>query len=292
MRVPTLAFACLLTAPPLGGCILDNPAFDDGLGVLSTASEGSAETEAASYGASLGDTASDVTSASGSAGESDGTTSEGSTDTGLTSDASTADTGSSDSSDSTTDGSGGSDSSDSDSDSGEPASVELKNYVDGTCSSTFWCKQGGVPAVNLPVECFDSPLEPPYVVDQVGFQVYATLGAAPTELQIYEFDENTQQPVYTPIAEEWFGLIDGAGEHSVNIDPVVISTPKVCVGLLSGDADTQLGIATNGMMPPPRRSFLGGDSEGPYCQVPTHTDVLSVGPGAGTWCMSARVRDE
>ncbi|MCA9658370.1 MAG: hypothetical protein KC486_08500 [Myxococcales bacterium] len=294
--------ALLLAALVAPGCILDNPAFDEltiGEVTLSDSDSGvsdSGDTDGAgSYGTSLsggasagetdsGGTTGDV---SGSAGESEGTTTGLGTD-GTTSDASASST---DTGDATTDTGDTTDTGETGDTTGGPESMELKHYTDGTCDTTFWCQPMGnpAPAVNLAVECFDSGLTPPYVVDRVDFQVFKTLGNAPVELHVYEYNEQFNAPKLEPATKQWYGMIGGnGGVFSEAIDPVVINTAKVCVGVLSGDNQSQLGVAANGVKPPLGQSFLGGSGS---CMLGTHTDVANF-MGASTWCMSAWVREE
>ncbi|MCB9569130.1 MAG: hypothetical protein H6710_18265 [Myxococcales bacterium] len=281
----------LLGAAMATGCVLDNPSFDG----LSGAETG---VGAASYGASWG--SSDGLSGGDSEGE-DGSSSEGDSEGasgGLSEGASSSGgetSGSvSDGADTDTDGTGtdtdgvdtGADTGTADTTGGD-AGIEVGHASDASCDQTFWCLQGQVGAVNLPVECFDVGIAPPYIVDRVDFQVFARKGAPPTAIEIYEYDAATKRPFFDPIATQWLGAIDGEGKQSVAIDPVEVSTPRVCVGVRSGDAlSTQLGIATTGAQPPWSTSFLGGSGG---CTLPTHTDVRTI--GGSPWCISAFVHE-
>jgi hypothetical protein len=283
---PLVPSAALLLAALAGpGCVLDNPAFDALTSGEATLSDG--ESDASSYGTSLSGGVSASGGATGDVGESEGTTtgagatSDATTGAGVTSDATGGET---------TEATDAGESGESGETTGEPGSMELKHHSDGTCDTTYWCQpmNSPAPAVNLAVECFDSGLTPPYVVDRVGFEVFTTLGGAPVELHVYEYNQQLGAPKLEPAAKQWYGTLGGGGAFSQSIGPVVINTEKVCVGVLSGDAQSQLGVAANGVAPPFGQSFLGGSGS---CMLNTHTDIAGI-PGASTWCMSAWVRPE
>ena len=168
-----------------------------------------------------------------------------------------------------------------------PSMAELKHYEEDDCQHNYPC-MGSPSTITLNVECFESEIAAPFILDHVGFNVRQLRSSPPAELQIYEYDEDKAMPKEQPFATRPLEDIQQTGPIDAPIMPVEITNSHFCVGIAAGDESSIFGLGHTGTVPQSGISFLTRTTD--VCPVGQHTDVKDL-DDVGNWCISAFIHN-
>lgn len=257
----------------VGGCLIENPEFQGG------SSEAAASSDAAtSSGPATSGGPATSPGGSGSASQGSGSASEGSG------------SGTSTSSAATTEGPGGS--------SGTTTPVfppmTLKAYETAACARGLGCfgeMKQLLPAVIAGFECFTAPVEPPFVLTRVGFEVRFIRGTPSARLVVTPFDQGAMLPGAPPIAAVDLGPINQVAYRSFDLaPPVLIDQQHFCVGIEGGDHDnTTLSLRTDEVTMAPGEAFASMNSKFENCDTPLSDASVVFGSASTHYCVDADI---
>lgn len=271
----------------VGACLVDNPGYQATSGASSSSTDEGASASTSGAGEITGLDGGEV----GSVGdESDGST--GALGTSLIiSDSLTLSSGDASGglSDTGGDTSGDTDGTTGDS-GGGPMMATLRHYKDGECRGAYYCAYKGgdpAPAQTWSIECFLSPLEPPFSVTRVGVGVRGVNGAPGVDLKFYRRSNGVIEP--EPFATRDVGAVASTGWRSFDVDPVVVDAMELCVGAVGKDGATQLVVGIDATPPNPGASYFQMVAEGKGCDVNAGLLEPIMKVNSASWCINVDV---
>ena len=260
----------------VGGCIIDNPDYDEN--VSTTSSSGMTSPSGAPATATTGSTT-DSTASGGSMSATGSTSTTGSTDTGAT----TAITSTADATSLTEASTGTTD--DGTTSTGNPdfEPFSIQNYSDGTCTYYAGCfaKQNVYPTKLHATECFSTDLAPPFMIQSVSAMVAFPLGNAPLQVGLHSAD-NPGAPAIATVQLPPFSGSEGLEEFPLP-QPLLVEDSEFCVRLSSGNINTALPMGYD-------HKTVGTPASYIRQQVDCQSDFVPLterfGEAQATWCMS------
>lgn len=170
--------------------------------------------------------------------------------------------------------------------------MTLSHYAPGACQLVYGCYSGKYPAParTWSIECFDSPLSPPFVATRVGVGVGDLNGSPPTEIKFYRFQDGTMQLDGNPFAVRGVGSIGATGLQSFVMDPPVqVDDAAFCVGAVGMDEATQLLVGIDVTSPNGGKSFFQMTAAGMGCDTGTTLLEKALGETKASWCIEVDV---
>lgn len=266
----------------LAGCTRPNAAFDepgpaDATATLTGSTTALPTTTAASAGTSTGALDGDADASAGDL------TTTAAVDASTAGDASTTGDGSTTTGDDTSTG------------PAEPEHLQL--YDPGRCAEPLWCYKpmegvfSGVGARTSAQACFTPIASPPFAVTRVGYIIAASFGNVGGVLEIYSDDgDGPADPIVTTALQP--DAVTPGAHAVVYPDPIVVQTPRFCIGLTGGRPmpPAGLGVAVDPEALVADQSFLRMQGPPPGCVHPDWVDLTEVQSNpSGAWCIDVDV---
>lgn len=178
----------------------------------------------------------------------------------------------------------------------EPEHLQL--YDPGRCEEPLWCYKtmegvfSGVGARTSSQACFTPGMSPPFGVTRVGYIIAASFGNVGGVLEIYGDDgDGPGDPIATTALQP--DAVTPGAHAIVYPDPILVQTPRFCVGLTGGRPmpSAGLGVAVDPEALVADQSFLRMQGP-PGCSHPDWVDLTAVpSTPSGAWCIDVDVAD-